>query len=57
MHYGEQRHQNAVVVEEDDMSDCGRMDEMLDARRPEFKPDSKDTTTPEVQKIFGLLKA
>ena len=26
VHHGEQRHQNASVVEEDDMTDCDRMD-------------------------------
>jgi hypothetical protein len=43
------RQRNASMVEEeDDRRGDDRMDEMLDAIRPEFKTNSEDPPTPEV---------
>ena len=39
------------------MTDRDRMDEMLDAIRPEFELNFEDSPTPEVQKFFELLKS
>jgi len=57
VHHGESIHQAASVVEDDDMTRDDRMDEMLDAIRPEFEAHSEDPPTPEVQQFFDLLKA
>jgi hypothetical protein len=50
MHYGKSVHQRtaSVAEEEDDMSGDDRMDEMLDAIRPELETNSKNHPTPEV---------
>jgi hypothetical protein len=49
-HYGKSVHQRtaSVAEEEDDMSGDDRMDEMLDAIRPELETNSKNHPTPEV---------
>jgi hypothetical protein len=41
-----------VVEDEDDSSGDDRMDEMLDAIRPELETNREDPPTPEVQKFF-----
>jgi hypothetical protein len=40
-----------------DQAGADRMDEMLEAIRPEFNLDTKDPPTPEVEEFFRLLKA
>jgi hypothetical protein len=48
-----------VAVEEsaNDRAGADRIDEMLEAIRPEFDLDTKDPPTPEVEEFFRLLKA
>jgi hypothetical protein len=46
-----------VVEEEDDRSSDNRMDEMLDAIRPELEINSENPPIPEVQKFFDMLRA
>jgi hypothetical protein len=48
-----------VVAEEstNDRAGVDRMDEMLEAIRPEFDLDTEDPPTPEVEEFFRLLKA
>jgi hypothetical protein len=48
--------ENEPVVE-DVVTDEDRMDEIRNAICPEFKADFEDPPTPEVQKLFELLKA
>jgi hypothetical protein len=57
VHHGESVHQIASVVEDDDSTSDDRMDEMLDAIRPEFGTNTEDPPTPEVQKFFDILRA
>ena len=57
VHHGESVHQIASVVEDDDSTSEDRMDEMLDAIRPEFGTNTEDPPTPEVQKFFDILRA
>jgi hypothetical protein len=56
-HHGETIHQitTSVVEDEDDRSGDDRMDEMLDAIRPELETNREDPLTPEVQKFFDML--
>jgi hypothetical protein len=58
MHNGEIIHQRttSVVEDEDDRSGDDRMDEILDAMRPELEINREDPPTPEVQKFFDMLK-
>jgi hypothetical protein len=58
-HHGETIHQRttSVVEDEDDRSGDDRMDEMLDAIRPELETNPEDPPTPEVQNFFDMLKA
>jgi hypothetical protein len=58
MHNGEIIHHRTtfVVEDEDDRSGDDRMDEMLDAIRPELEINCEDPPTPEVQKFFDMLK-
>jgi hypothetical protein len=44
-------------VEDDDSTSNDRMDEMLDAIRPEFGTNPEDPPTLEVQKFFDILRA
>jgi hypothetical protein len=46
-----------VAEEEDDRSGDDRMDEILDAIRPELEINFEDPPTPEVQKFFDMLRA
>jgi hypothetical protein len=46
-----------VVEDEEDRSGDDRMDEMLDAIRPEHETKHVDPPTPEVQMFFDMLKA
>jgi hypothetical protein len=57
MHHGESDRQNTAseAEEEDDRRGDNRMDEMLDAIRPELETNPKDPPTPEVHKFFGHL--
>jgi hypothetical protein len=50
MHHGETIHQitTSVAEDEDDSSGDDRMDEMLDAIRPELETNCEDPPTPEV---------
>jgi hypothetical protein len=58
MHHGETVHQRTVsMVEEEDSSGDDRMDEILDAIRPELETHPEDPPTPEVQKFFDMLRA
>jgi hypothetical protein len=59
MHHGEIIHQRttSVVEDENDRSGNDRMDEMLDAIRPELETNREDPPTSEVQKFFDMLKA
>jgi hypothetical protein len=58
-HHSETIHQRttSVVEDEDDRSGDNRMDEILDAIRPELETNREDPPTPEVQKFFDVLKA
>jgi hypothetical protein len=57
-HHGETVHQRTVsMVEEEDSSGDDRMDEILDAIRPELETHPEDPPTPEVQKFFDMLRA
>jgi hypothetical protein len=58
MHHGEtiQQRTASVVEDEDDRSGHNRMDEMLDAIRPEHETTHEDPPTPEVQKFLTCLK-
>jgi hypothetical protein len=49
----------AVAVEgsRNDWASADRIDEMLEAIRPEFDLDTEDPPTPEVEEFFRLLKA
>jgi hypothetical protein len=59
MHHGESDYQRtaSVAEEEDDRRGDNRMDEMLDAIRPELETNSEDPPTLEVQKFFDMLVA
>jgi hypothetical protein len=59
MHHGETIHQRTAseVEDEDDRSGDDRMDEMLDAIRPELETIREDPPTLEVQKFFDMLRA
>jgi hypothetical protein len=57
MHHGESVHQTTSMMEEDNRMGDDRMDEMLDAIRPEFETNPEDPATPEVQKFFDILRA
>jgi hypothetical protein len=54
MHHGETIHQRTASVAEDEDD---RMDEMLDAIRPEHETNREDPHTPEVQQFFNMLRA
>jgi hypothetical protein len=56
VHHGEEVLEYELV-EEDDVIDEDRMDEMLNAICPEFEADFENRPTPVVQKFFELLKA
>jgi hypothetical protein len=58
-HHGKTIHQRttSVVKDEDDRSGDDRMDEILDAIRPELEVNCEDPPTPEVEKFFDMLKA
>jgi hypothetical protein len=58
-HHGESVYQRtaSVAEEEEDRSSDDRMNEMLDAIRPELETNSEDPSTPEVQKFFDMLRA
>jgi hypothetical protein len=45
-----------VAKDEDDRSGDDRMDEMLDAIRPELETNHEDPSTVEVQKFFDMLR-
>jgi hypothetical protein len=53
-HHGDTIHQRiaSVAEDEDDRSGDDKMDEMLDAIRPELETNREDPSTPEVQKFF-----
>jgi hypothetical protein len=57
VHHGEPVHQTALVVEDDDSMSDDRMDEMLDAIRPEFRTNPEDPLTLKVQKFLDILRA
>jgi hypothetical protein len=57
VHHDESVHQTASVAEDNDTMSDDRMDEMLDAIRPEFVTNSEDPPTLEVQKFFDILRA
>jgi hypothetical protein len=57
VHHGVSVHQTTSVVEDNDSTSDNRMDEMLDAIRPEFGTNPEDPPTPEVQKFFDILRA
>jgi hypothetical protein len=61
MHHGESVYQRTASMaeegEEDDRSGDDRMDEMLDAIRPELETNSEDHPTLKVQKFFDMLRA
>jgi hypothetical protein len=58
MHHDESVRQTASVAEEeDDKRGDDRMDEMLDAIRPELETNPGDPPTLEVQKFFDILRA
>jgi hypothetical protein len=57
VHHGESVHQIASVVEDNDSTSDDRMDEMLDAMRPEFQTNPEDPLTSEVQKFLDILRA
>jgi hypothetical protein len=46
----------SMAEEEDDRSGDDRMDEMLDAIRPELETNHEDPPTPKVQKFFDMLR-
>jgi hypothetical protein len=58
-HHNEIIHQRTVSVaeDEDDRSGDDRIDEMLDAIRPELETNREDPPTLEVQKFFDMLRA
>jgi hypothetical protein len=58
-HHDETIHQRtaSVVEDEGDRGIDDRMDEMLDAIRPELETNCEDPPTLEVQKFFGMLRA
>jgi hypothetical protein len=58
-HHGDTIHQRtaSLAEEEENRSGVDRMDEMLDAIRPELETHPKDPPTPEVQKFFDMLRA
>jgi hypothetical protein len=58
MHHGELVHERttSVAEEEDDRSSDDRMDEMLDAIRPELETNYEDPPTPEVEKFLTCLE-
>jgi hypothetical protein len=58
MHNSKAIHQRTASVadDEDDRSGDDRMDGMLDAIRPELETNCQDPPTPEVQKIFDMLR-
>jgi hypothetical protein len=57
VHHNELVRQAALVVEDDDSTRDDRMDEMLDAIRPQFGANPKDPPTLEVPKFFDILRA
>jgi hypothetical protein len=58
-HHDETIHQRtaSVVEDEDDRSGDDRMDEIIDAIRPELETNREDPPTPKVQKFFDMFKA
>jgi hypothetical protein len=58
-HHGETIHQRTASVAEDEDNRSGddRMNEMLDAIRPELETNHEDPPTSEVQKFFDMLRA
>jgi hypothetical protein len=56
-HHGESVHQTVSVVEENDRTCNDRMNEMIDAIRPELERNPEDPSTPKVQKFFDILRA
>jgi hypothetical protein len=52
IHHGESVRQRTASVAEED-----RMDGMLEAIQPDLETNSKDPSTPEVQKFFDMLRA
>jgi hypothetical protein len=56
-HHDESVHQTASVVEEDDRRGDDRLDEMLDAIRPELETNPEDPPTPMVQRFFDILRS
>jgi hypothetical protein len=59
MHHGKTSHQRttSMAEEEEDRTDDNKMDEILDAIRPELGTNPEDPPTPEVQKFFDMLRA
>jgi hypothetical protein len=59
MHHGEKIHQRttSMAEDEDDRSGDDRMEEMLDAIRPELETNREDPPTSKVQKFFDMLRA
>jgi hypothetical protein len=57
MFHGEKYTAIAAEGSINERSGADRMDEMLEAIRPEFDLDTKDPPTPEVEEFFRLLKA
>jgi hypothetical protein len=57
MHHSESVHQTASEAEKDDRRGDDRMDEMLDAIRPEVETNPEDPPTPKIQKFFSILRA
>jgi hypothetical protein len=56
-HHDEFVHQTTTMMEEDDRRGDDRMDEMFDAKRPEFETNPENPPTLEVQKFFYTLRA
>jgi hypothetical protein len=54
MHHDETIHQRTAFVTEDEDD---RMDEMFGAIQPKLEINHKDPPTPEVQKLFDVLRA
>jgi hypothetical protein len=55
--HGEKYTTVAAKKSVNDQASVDRMDEMLEVIRPEFKLDTEDSPTPEVEEFFSLLKA
>jgi hypothetical protein len=57
MHHGESACQTTSIAKEDDRTGDDRMDEMLNAIRPELETNPEVPPTLEVQKFFNILRA